>query len=790
MQMQLQNLNEKNKMYKHYKKNKTPQKFVKVLTIILLMSMLSSSTLILVHATPLFEDDFESGSFSAWTTTYSSSGQSTQITTDKKYSGTYGAEFLVTNENGYHYAQTTKNVNSMSELYARAYINVDVNGLDDSEDKLYFIRFTAGNDNVLWAGWRRSGSNIRWQLLIRDGSGYVSEYTETIPNTNQWYNIETYWKNDGRDGEASLWVNGNQMIHIDNQDTNNYGDVTEVQFGVAEAYRLDYTRVYGDNFAISQEYIGPFESAPTSTDTQSSVGYSTNTEDFESNDLENWNDIETTYGETVSVERYDSYQGTYHARFSSNGNSGTENAYLSKDIDQETVYAAGYFNIVDGLPLYNENDRLYLIRIRANGQSIAGIGIRQESNQLQWAAYGRDAYDWVWPGYSETPRIVEDQWYKIELYWHKSNNGYLEVFVNNNRIFLIDNVNTETLGSADEIQMGLVHGYSLQNDMIIYGDNFEIATDNQNTSEEPSTTINQPYTPPTSSTSSNDVHFGWGGYISSTRDVIPILDDLESDGYNAIRYWARPYWYYHSSYHSLDYDVLDLLVTEANKRDITVYIDCEHNYPPTKFINYNNRDQWINDVITVGKRYNNFDNVVLEPINEYSGNDQVELYNWGMAKIRAAGVHLPLLWNFWWNQPNAQLKDPDNNYAIGRHLYGGGYTDYDPYSPGSLEYAVQRSGIDDSMYRYFDDPRQSLYLQSVLDLDIPNGWVISEMGPAESGSGIDDPSVGNMAYAMQFMREAAEHGVSVICYRIGDVSKKSLYETRARQYFNEEFFNP
>ena len=94
------------------------------------------------------------------------------------------------------------------------------------------------------------------------------------------------------------------------------------------------------------------------------------------------------------------------------------------------------------------------------------------------------------------------------------------------------------------------------------------------------------------------------------------------------------------------------------------------------------------------------------------------------------------------------------------------------------------------MYRYFDDQGQSLYLQSVLDLNIPNGWVVTEMGPTADEELVGNPSVGNMAYAMQFLKEAAEHKVSVICYRIGDVSKKSLYESRARKYFGEDFFTP
>jgi len=284
--------------------------------------------------------------------------------------------------------------------------------------------------------------------------------------------------------------------------------------------------------------------------------------------------------------------------------------------------------------------------------------------------------------------------------------------------------------------------------------------------------------------------FGWGGYITEIEQVIPILDDLKSDGYTAIRYWARPKWLYGESPHNLNFDILDHLVNEAAKRGIVVYIDCAHNYPPSQYINESNRETWINEVIEVGLRYNNRSNVVLEPVNEYTGPDQVDLYNWAIARIRAAGIHLPLLWNFWWNQKNVALNDPDNNYAIGRHFYGTAYDNYNPPIPITLEEAVQDSGIANSMYRYFYDPTQTFYLQEVIRLNIPNGWVITELGPTDNEELIKNPSVGNMAYAMQFLREAAANNVSVICYRIGSFSTKSLYEQKALEYFQEEYFIP
>ncbi len=280
---------------------------------------------------------------------------------------------------------------------------------------------------------------------------------------------------------------------------------------------------------------------------------------------------------------------------------------------------------------------------------------------------------------------------------------------------------------------------------------------------------------------------GWGGYFTRDQDVVPILDDLAAGNYAAIRYWARPYWLYGASSNNLDLTRLDLLVNEAAKRNIVVYVDCEHNYPPSAYVNSTNKETWIDEVIAVGLRLNNRTNVVLEPVNEYTGSDQVQLYNWAINRLRNESISLPLLWNFWWNQPNAALADPADNYAIGRHLYGHAFDNYTRSTPTSLADTVADSGVGNSMHTYFDDKNNRFYFQEVVRLEIPNGWVISELGPTDNEQLVGNPSVGNMAYAMQFLREAAARNVSVMCYRIGTSSKKALYEQRALEYFGENY---
>jgi hypothetical protein len=54
------------------------------------------------------------------------------------------------------------------------------------------------------------------------------------------------------------WV---RVIQILNRNTAQYGSASILRFGIAEAYNVASTTVYGDSFKIAASYIGP-ESAP------------------------------------------------------------------------------------------------------------------------------------------------------------------------------------------------------------------------------------------------------------------------------------------------------------------------------------------------------------------------------------------------------------------------------------------------------------------------------------------------------------------------------------------------
>ena len=208
-------------------------------------------------STDIFIEDFENMSFSAWTSTYTSSGDFASVNTVSVYAGSYGAEFRTNGGGGYEYSQARKTIGAVSEVYMRSHIMAASNGMKDSGDKLYFLSLLADGNNVLLAGWRQTSSGLRWQLLFRQGTSYYSAYSSWAPIPNTWYCVEAYWLKSGSNGIATLWVDGVSTINVTGRDTDNYGDVTQVRFGIAEGYNLASTTIYGDDVIVSNKYIGP-----------------------------------------------------------------------------------------------------------------------------------------------------------------------------------------------------------------------------------------------------------------------------------------------------------------------------------------------------------------------------------------------------------------------------------------------------------------------------------------------------------------------------------------------------
>ena len=195
-------------------------------------------------------------------------------------------------------------------------------------------------------------------------------------------------------------------------------------------------------------------------------------DNFDSADFSKWSGTRTSSGETVSVVADQS--GSY-VRFTSNGRGEYEYAHCYKNIDESEVWASGYFCVASGLPLDNNDYRFYFIRFTSGRNSLTGVGIRRYAGADRWVLYGRDGYDWVGPFYSASPAVKMNCWYRVELYWKKhATHGVLEVTIDNQRIFLIEDIDTASIGNVSQISFGLT-AFQVEERLDIYGDCFSFS---------------------------------------------------------------------------------------------------------------------------------------------------------------------------------------------------------------------------------------------------------------------------------------------------------------------------
>ncbi len=307
---------------------------------------------------------------------------------------------------------------------------------------------------------------------------------------------------------------------------------------------------------------------------------------------------------------------------------------------------------------------------------------------------------------------------------------------------------------------------------------------------------------------------GWGGYLSSSN-LNTVIDKVWSTGCRVVRWWSCHDWYgdargwgaaQYASYNN--YAVADAFVTACYSRGMMAILDCNHNFYSNQYqdniyktLRTTNHSAFKHEWLLIASRYRNYSNVVLELVNEYSASaGEVRSAAGSIMKyLRDNNITNKILWNFWWECPIINLSDPQNYYAVGRHLYPGqSLALWSHAVNASLDEvcADEYSGsstIDKTMYRYFDSPSETFYYQRVKDLSIPLGWMLTETGMGAYDAPLDSPvapnNAGGIAFNMRLRQYAYSRGVVVTDYRIGAGNRsyqttQDEYETAAATQFD------
>jgi hypothetical protein len=212
-----------------------------------------------VSSSVVFSNGFEPGDTPWSGNATSPSGETITVVNSFSHSGNYSGLFNTIGVGGFEGAYCYENINSTNQIDSRGYFYVNASGITANNDRFYFIALKSGGNSgtyLAYAGWRMVGGVPKWELLIMNGTNYLSVYSVSSPALNQWYSVELDWVGDSSNGIGDLYVNGALICSISGINTAALGSANVVRFGLAEVYNCGPTAIYCDDCIISTQYIG------------------------------------------------------------------------------------------------------------------------------------------------------------------------------------------------------------------------------------------------------------------------------------------------------------------------------------------------------------------------------------------------------------------------------------------------------------------------------------------------------------------------------------------------------
>lgn len=223
-------------------------------SVFLIVLLACSFYLPFASATPIFEDGFESGDFSAFSSTsVGGSGSSLTVQSSVVHHGTYAAASHV--ETGGGYANFYKELGgSYDELYVRAYIKLTA--LPSSGNRLFIGPSTeiGGVDYLALEVYNDAGT-VKWDLWFVSSNVHV--YSSSTVQTNTWYCVEIYHKAGSGNGIGRLYVNGD--LAIEKTDATLPSGISQLGFGAWNHIGDTSVTLYMDCVVVADAYIGTEE---------------------------------------------------------------------------------------------------------------------------------------------------------------------------------------------------------------------------------------------------------------------------------------------------------------------------------------------------------------------------------------------------------------------------------------------------------------------------------------------------------------------------------------------------
>jgi hypothetical protein len=219
--------------------------------------------------TVIFQDSFESGDFSAWSSTKVNTGCSLIVESTNPHHGSKNLRADTAGSVDGEAAVAVKEIGTAyTHAYARAYVKFP--SIPSGASRLFpFIGFwqAAEANCVARAGvGRDSGGNARWGVRYYSAGAFTTAFGSSTPAPDVWYCIELEVE-IGTTASVKLYVDGALEIEVTNVD-NSARPFGVVRCGIDNLWGgAAVVTVYADSVAIADSYIGTSEEFPTPTPT-------------------------------------------------------------------------------------------------------------------------------------------------------------------------------------------------------------------------------------------------------------------------------------------------------------------------------------------------------------------------------------------------------------------------------------------------------------------------------------------------------------------------------------------
>jgi len=206
--------------------------------------------------TGIFSDGFESGDFSAWTSSTASTGASISVVNAAPHHGTYCQASALTGS-GTEYAFAQRSLSPTDTLYARCYFKTSA--LPPSGEVLgAILGFCDDSDNREGVGFHNNSGTYRVVIsrCPNGGTGREEDYGDNVSlATDTWYCLELGAFIDDAAGWEKVWLDGPQVYSATGRDNNGNGATQNwVRAGINN-YTLDYTANWGSGYTVNVDCI-------------------------------------------------------------------------------------------------------------------------------------------------------------------------------------------------------------------------------------------------------------------------------------------------------------------------------------------------------------------------------------------------------------------------------------------------------------------------------------------------------------------------------------------------------